>query len=267
MNSFTKKVAKAVVTGIVLSGVLMSTACSQPVAAPTESPAASQSASATPSATPTDSKAPVVAVTTGPLGVDVNDVMANHIDPSIAATFPNESPDTLKEGVTFALSTYQGLVTGKNFYRPRTDSDITLLAPDADKFDKTYYDAMTARATANGGVIRDDFIAFGKGGEITGGSLGVHVMDPNKSVQFVSAPPVVYAGATPASGNVLVVKADATMFAPTADNKLVTIDVTYWVSVKNAGPGKWLVADMGFHTPNNPVVTDSVAAPEAPNGK
>lgn len=261
MNSFTKKVVKAAVSTVVLGGLLLTTACapdSHPAASAPESPAASQSAVVAP--TPTESKAPVV---TGPMGVDINEVV---VDANVAAIYPTETPATITEGVTVALSTYQGLVTGKNFYRARTASDITLLAPDKDKFDITYYEAMTARATANGGVIRDDFIAFGKGGEITGGSLGVHVMDPNKSVRFVSGPPVVFAGATPANGNVLVVKANATMYAPTADNKLVTIDVNYEVSVRHAGD-KWLVTNMVFHTPNNPVVTDSVADPKAPNAK
>jgi hypothetical protein len=259
MKAFMKVAKAAVVSGIVLS-VLMTTACgngNQPAADVTQSPAQSQSATATPTPTATPTQA-----AKGPMSVDV-DAVVKSADPTVSKTFPNETPETLKEGITFALSTYQGLIGIQNFYHARTASDNTLLTPSADKFDKAYFEAMTARTTANNGVIRD-IIAFGKDGAITGGSLGVHVMDPKKGVNFVSGQPVVYAGATPANGNVLVVKANATMYAPTADDKLVTVNLNYWVNVSHVGPGKWLVQDMGWETPENPVVTDSV---KAPNGK
>lgn len=265
MNSFTK-VAKAAIVGIVLSGSLLSmTACdnhSQPAASAPESPAATQSDTATP--TPSESKAPAV---TGPLDVDVNDVIANRVDAGVYKTFPNETPATIKEGVTFALKTYQGVVNIKNFYRPRTGSDNALLVPDTEKFDKTYLNELNARTDAHNGKIQD-ILSFGQNGSIgTDDAKVEHFIKDGATVQFVSGQPNVEAGGTPSSGNVIVIKGTATVTVPTSDNKVATATPDYWISITPTGKGTWLVSGMGFKTKSNTTYTDSVPAPKAPNGK
>lgn len=269
MNSFTKKAAKAMVSTVVLGGLLFgTTACNNNSDHPAESaptsPAVSQSA--TPSAAPTESKAPVAA---GPLGVDIDEVIANRIDSGVYKTFPNETPASLKEGVTFALSTYEHLVNIQNFYQKRTGNDNDLLFPDAAKFKHPYYEAMTARTTASGGQLQD-IITFGKDGGIgkdaPADKGGVeHYIKDGAQTKFTSGQPRVIVNTTENDGDFLLIEGPATLMAPTSDNKLVTISMDYRISITHAGD-HWVITELGRHIADV-TFTDSVAAPKAPNGK
>lgn len=265
MNSFTKKVAKAAVSTVVLGGLLLTTACandSRPATSAPSSPAANH----TPAGPVEPAPAPAVDGSKLIMGVDVNKAIAENVDAGVSKTFPNETKESLTEGVTFALTTYQGLVNVQNFYRARTTSDNTLLVPDTEKFDKTYFDAMTARTNSNNGKIQD-ILSFGQNGEIGKDDAGVeHYIKDGATVQFVSGQPNVEAGGTPSNGNVIVIKGTATLTVPTSDNKVATATPDYWISITPTGNGTWLVSGMGFKTKSNTTYTDSVPAPKAPNG-